>query len=584
MGYDNLGIRPEMDPRIKARVKEDKEKYKEFDEAVRQGKLKEGVKIRQALDNAWQGAKTVEDWRNPFDVGAAGAAHTMEFLLPQTKEELMLEMVTLGQGKKIKAGQKVLNKVLGDVFDKRIVDPLKEKWRGVAYGLGGTGGAESMKSPRPSWEGDPRRSWPQKLTKQQIQLDLDQFTDATLNPDGISTTNPLVYKPEVKVSPRGVPISKRKEAGYKFLGDFAREWNAWSTDGQFIDELADASGTAFVEHLVGKGDRLNWFWDLPDNVRFRKGSRHGPDNVRLFYSDRQKKLKDATENILYKMQEGMNPMDRLIVEYDVPRMKGRSITVRQPSGDVILKKVDGTVVGRIGDFYDILYAPTDDLIKGLTTNINPRTGKFYIDPNAPDMKRAIRHWREDLIRNKLNSIIDDIPNIKDKSASDVYQQQAGKIIDEEMTAFIEEYDFIPKPKGNTLDATMAATSFEGPPPNIKKLLGNNVTPEMKTFFTDNPDGMNMLIDRLNGMNWRQLKRKYKGYNRGTLEQIKNQLTSSQVQRIMKEYGLSGKGGLGKTGFRPPYAGYTKTLEQKTTKIKGTGRVDYDDIWDEAFDE
>ena len=156
MGYDNLGIRPEMDPRIKARVKEDKEKYKEFDEAVRQGKLKEGVKIRQVLDNAWQGAKTVEDWRNPFDVGAAGAAHTMEFLLPQTKEELMLEMVTLGQGKKIKAGQKVLNKVLADVFDKRIVDPLKEKWRGVAYGLGGTGGAESMKSPRPAdpsgWE------------------------------------------------------------------------------------------------------------------------------------------------------------------------------------------------------------------------------------------------------------------------------------------------------------------------------------------------------------------------------------------------------------------------------------------------
>ena len=475
-----------------------------------------------------------------------------------------------------------LNKMVTEVIDKRIANPFK------AAQMAGDVGTGFDYHPRPQWESkpdidDPRTRWPKKLTDEEIRLDLDQFADAALIPDGSDTTNPLVYKPEVKVSPRGVPIAKRKEAGYKFLGDFAKEWNAWSTDGQFIDELADAAGTAFVEHLVGKGDRLNWFWDLPDHVRFRKGSRHGPDNVRLFYSDRQKKLKDATENILYRMQEGMNPMDRLIVEYDVPRMKGRSITVRQPSGDVILRKVDGTVVGRIGDFYDVLYAPTEDLIKGLTTNINPRTGTFYIDPNTRDMKRAIQGWREDIIRNKLNNIIDEAPNIEGKSASTVYQEQVGKIIDEEMAAFRKEYDFIPKPKGSTLDADMAATSFEGPPPDLpllNDLLSMKPKPEVKEFLTKNPEGLKMLIDSLNGMDWRQLRSNYKHrYKRGKLEKVKSQLTSAQVQRIKQEYKQGGKAGylsdLNKKiqGNLP-----SKTAERKIRQSKLKGYINIDDIF------
>ena len=95
----------------------------------------------------------------------------------------------------------------------------------------------------------------------------------------------------------------------------------------------------------------------------------------------------------------------------------------------------------------------------------------------------------------------------------------------------------------------------------------------------------MLVDSLNGMNWRQLRFKYKDrYKRSKLEKAKRQLTSAQVQRIMKEYGLLSKEGLGKTTFRPPFEDYTKTLEQKTTRYKGTGRVDYEDIVDEAWED
>tara|TARA_R100000458_G_scaffold5619_1_gene4483 strand:- start:74 stop:1951 length:1878 start_codon:yes stop_codon:yes gene_type:complete len=625
MGYDNLGIRPEMDPRIKARIEQDKKKYRKTDELIKEGKLGEvhkqhpdiNPKLLEYINNLPAGVKedylgNVKNVPAPWDyvlggvaakklvgtaIGTYGLDKTLEVginaLFPDAPDTLLEQFMRnkqMGLGATAIKGARLtkdtLQNTLDSVFDLRIPNPFEVPTLfETGQGMGPRSGDVVHKSPKGEWV-DPRTKWETSEGLAEAKMRKDQFEDAILTDQGTDTNNPLVYKPEEPVSPKGVPISKQKISGYKFQGIFAKEWNAWSKSKGFLDELADKTGTAFVEHLVGKGDRLNWFWRLPDSVRsWRPGTRHSPNNVRLFYSNRQKSLKDAVENLFYPMQQNLPDMDRWLVDYDLPPVKpGESITVRKPSGDIVLRRVDGTIVGRIGDYHDVLYAPQEDLAKALTTNINPRTGTFYIDPNTKDMKRAIQKWREKIILEKINNIMEEAPSFKDKSPGDTFQQQAGKIIDEELAAFLKEYDFIPKPKGSTIDATIAATSFEGPPPNIKKLLGNNVTPEMKTFFTDNPDGMDMLIDRLNGMNWRQLKRKYKGYNRGTLEQIKNQLTSSQVQRIMNAYGWSGKGGLGKTKFRPPFKGYTKTLEQKTTKIKGTSRVNYDDIINEAFDD
>ena len=439
-------------------------------------------------------------------------------------------------------------------------------------------------SPLPQWgpKGDPRTRWSKSEQIAEAKVRKDQFADAAL---GADPKNPLVYKPEEPVSSKGVPISKRRESGYRFEGNFAAEWNAWSKSVNFFDELADDTGTAFVEHLVGKGDRLNWFWRLPDEVRsWRPGTRHSPNNVRLFYSDRQKKLKDAVENLFYPTQENVPDMKRLLVDYDLPPVKpGESITVRKPSGDIVLRRVDGTVVGRIGDYHDVLYAPTEDLAKGLTTNINPRTGKFYIDPNTGNMKKAIRKWREEIIKNKLNEIINEAPNIEGKPASVVYQQQAGKIIDEDLAAFRNEYNFIPKPKGSTLDTQIKNTSFEGPPPDLpllNDLLSMKPKPEVKEFLTHNPDGLNMLADRIGGMNWRQLRSRYKQkYKRSEVERVVRQLTPSQVQRIMKEYGKGGKGGY-MSDLNKKIQGNlpSKTAERKIQKGKLKGYINIDDIF------
>jgi len=293
------------------------------------------------------------------------------------------------------------------------------------------------------------------------------------------------FADEVITSPKGVNIAKRKEGGYRFLGDFAAEWNEWSKSIQFIDELADKPATAYVEHLVGKGNRLDFFWRIPDDIRFRKGSRHSPNNVRILYSDRFKKLKDATENILYKQQANTPDMNRLVVDLDIPKMRGKSITVRQAPRDLVIKRVDGTVVGRLGDYHDVLYARTPILEKALTTNINPKTGKVYIDPNTKDIKKAIRAWRENILREKINFIINEAPTLKDyktKKAKFNYQESA---IQQDLVNFLEEYKFIPLAEGSTLKRQLLSEPAFGlrggkpiqtPPPRWSKKLRDKKGP------------------------------------------------------------------------------------------------------------
>lgn len=440
--------------------KKDQEENKEFDEAVDsvspEGKyqkpslknLREGVKIRNRTGTAEElglDSGRAMSVAAPWDyflggyaakralgtaIGTYGLDKTLEVginaLFPDAPDTLLEQFMRnkqMGLGATAIKGARLtkdkLQSTLDSVFDLRIPNPFE-----VGEFAAGTGTGFGPKSPRPSW----------RLTAgpEEKRILLNRFAD------------------EVQFSPKGVNIAKRKEAGYKFLGDFAAEWNDWSKSSQFIDELADKPATAYVEHLVGKGNRLDFFWRIPDDIRFRKGSRHSPNNVRILYSDRFKKLKDATENILYKQQATTPDMNRLVVDLDIPKMKGKSITVKQSPKDLVLKRVDGTVVGRLGDYHDVLYAPTSILKEALTTNINPRTGKFYINPNTRDMKKAIRAWRENILRDKINFIIDEAPTLKDyktKGAKFNYQESA---IREDLVNFLEEYKFIPQPKGSPL--------------------------------------------------------------------------------------------------------------------------------------
>ena len=243
---------------------------------------------------------------------------------------------------------------------------------------------------------------------------------------------------------RPVHISKMIPNAYKELGKFRAEWNTWSKNNQFIRELSDKPSTAYVEHLVRKAQSMDWFWSLPNEKRFRKGSRHSPNNVRILYDNRYKSLKDASEAILYDLQSATDPMNRLVIDLDIPKMKGKSITYQSGTPrDVVIKRVDGTIVGRIGDYHDVLYAPYEELKVGLGTNINPLTNKPYIDISLSEkaIREQISMWRTNILRGKISFITNMAPTLKGKTKKAKFQYQ-GSAMQQDMVDFLDEYKFL----------------------------------------------------------------------------------------------------------------------------------------------
>ena len=168
-------------------------------------------------------------------------------------------------------------------------------------------------------------------------------------------------------------ISKIQPNAYKELGKAKAEWNQWAKRTGYIRLLSDKTMTAYVEHLVGKDKFYDWFWTLPNEQRFRKGSRHGPNNVRILKDNRMKTFKDTAEGILKRLYPNPTVKTGLLFDYEFGPRKGKSIMIDQSPGDLLLKRANGTVVGKLGDYHDVLYAPYQKLVKGLSETINEST-------------------------------------------------------------------------------------------------------------------------------------------------------------------------------------------------------------------
>ena len=247
-----------------------------------------------------------------------------------------------------------------------------------------------------------------------------------------------------KVQPKG--------SGYAFLGKAKAEWNQWAKRTGFIRELSDRKMTAYVEHLVGKDKYYDVFWNLPNEQRFRKGSRHGPDNVRILLDNRMKSFKDASETILKKLLPKPTKNNLLVFDYDMKRNANESIVYNTSPQDLVLKRADGTVVGRLGDYHDVLYAPYQELKKGLSENIDKATGRPFITTTLPDgtplpesdIKTQISIWRTNIIRDKIQFIIDEAPTLKGLTKKQKFQYQ-GSAIQEDMVDFLDKYKEVLKP-------------------------------------------------------------------------------------------------------------------------------------------
>ena len=256
-------------------------------------------------------------------------------------------------------------------------------------------------------------------------------------------------KRDGSIAPTHISKLQPKGSGYDLLGKAKAEWNQWAKRTGFIRELSDRKMTAYVEHLVGKDKYYDVFWRLPNDQRFRKGSRHGPNNVRILLDNRMKTFKDSSETILKKLLPKPTKENLLVFDYDIPRKTNESIVVNTSPRDLVLKRVDGTVVGRMGDYHDVLYAPYQELKQGLSENINPISGRPYITTKLPDgtpldesdIKAQISIWRSKIIRDKIQFIIDEAPTLKGMTQKQKWQYQ-GSAIQEDMINFLDRYKFL----------------------------------------------------------------------------------------------------------------------------------------------
>ena len=294
---------------------------------------------------------------------------------------------------------------------------------------------------------DPEPNLRKTPNKAEKELRINRWVnDLVFTVDKVNRDGTIVPTHISKLQPKG--------SGYARLGKAKAEWNQWSKRTGFIRELSDKTMTAYVEHLVGKDKYYDVFWNLPNEQRFRKGSRHGPNNVRILLDNRMKTFKDSSETILKKLLPKPTKDNILLFDYDIPRNANESIIINTSPRDLVLKRADGTVVGRLGDYHDVLYAPYAELKEKLSTNINPDTGRPYITITLPggqplpesDIKAQISMWRTTIIRDKIQFIIDEAPTLKGMTKKAKWQYQ-GSAIEDDMVEFLNKYSFLEPAKG-----------------------------------------------------------------------------------------------------------------------------------------
>lgn len=349
----------------------------------------------------------------------------------------------------------------------------------------------------------------------------------------------IVYQETLKDSDRLSEVTNYKLGGRASLQKWAREefmplMDAAADEQKiqpeaFYSWLATKPRFKYVEHKVAKTKALKWYWEMQGDpsIPWDVKANH-VDNLRILLDDRFKKLKDAVEVQVYGGSSGTGGInstipvrsERYIV--DVQDIKGgkRYLALEHNAGDVVIRRAGSPdEVGRIGAYYKSLFSSHDDLIFGLQK-------KF---PELKDMTRSqqqdwIREWRTKIINDHLDIIRQKEVNLQGLSPREKFDK-IEEALNNDMVDFRDEY--------------------AGYLPDLNKAEWTQLRADMKAA-----DIMEMKMK-----------------NRNTV-QIEIKPTGED---ILEESIRTGKSKTqAKKGLKPPYKGYTKTLERETTKLKGTG--------------
>jgi len=349
-----------------------------------------------------------------------------------------------------------------------------------------------------------------------------------------------VYLDSLQESDRLKQITNYKLRGQESFGKWAREeyvplMNAAAKEAgmgtePFYSIISSKPGFKYIEHRIAKRADLRWYWqryagdpNIPWEVKA-----NDVENLRLLLDDRFKKLKDVVEFQIYGDSKGLGginntiPMyaDKYIVDIQSPTQGNRFVGLNQNAGDVVIKRAStGEEVGRIGEYYNVLFSSHDDLMQKLPI-------KFPELKNMTRKKREkwITKWRQKILQDHLAIIRN-----KEKTLIGLTDAEKALRIDQalfdDMVEFREEYKgilpFMTKGEMAVIRKNMSAAEID----NLRR-SGRPITKV-------EPEWAVTLKER----------RKRKG----------------------------------------PYAGYNKTLESQTTRIKGTGRVNYEGLTEDIIE-
>jgi len=226
----------------------------------------------------------------------------------------------------------------------------------------------------------------------------------------------------------------------------------------FYSVLAENPNFSYIEHLVAKGNHMDWYW------RLKNADRNAPNNVRLLLNDPYKKLKDVVENYGYgtaknnysgPFLQSSDVTKRLIVDVEglpVGANQGIPAVAQNSPGNIVIREAGtankpGRVVGKIGDYMDLLFRDEQGIIDGLLdANVIPRTKyvrstRTRVNLSENEIRTRFKAWRKNLIEQRLGEILQrkdaklSIGNKKALASMDVR-------IAEDMVALRAEYPFL----------------------------------------------------------------------------------------------------------------------------------------------
>jgi len=252
----------------------------------------------------------------------------------------------------------------------------------------------------------------------------------------------------------------------------------------FYSVVAQNPNFSFVEHLTAKGGYMDWYWDLLSGL-----DRNASDNVRLLLNDPFKQLKDVVENFGYgtaannysgPFLRGNNLSKRLVVDVEMPKQllskQGIPAIAQNEPGNIVIREAGkmvngkfkkGRVIGKFGDYLDVLFRDESEVIAGLleqarqgrpallkrTDRYGRRLAVTNSELRGPEgrarrqqlsdavVRARFKEWRKEFIEERIQEILNKRAS-KLKLSNTKAIQRIDKRILEDMEQIRADYPFL----------------------------------------------------------------------------------------------------------------------------------------------